>query len=149
MELTREQAIEEHRKMWRWLAENPTKYKRDYVLEESNGNGINTEGMINYWSLCTYAAFDCEACPLDWDGGCCYSFREDEDSLYDKWIFYGEIHNYNERAKIARQIAELPAKISIPEKITDVTYTDDNTSELDYAAGWNACIDAMTGGDSK
>lgn len=37
----------------------------------------------------------------------------------------------------------------LPDKITDTTYTDDNTSELDYAAGWNACVDAIMGGKKE
>lgn len=51
-------------------------------------------------------------------------------------------------AKLAHyeDLEEQGELIKLPEKITEVTYTDDNTSELDYAAGWNACIDAIMGG---
>lgn len=48
MELTREQAIKEHRKMWNWLAEHPDKDKDDY-LTLNNFKHIN-----NVCFLCEY-----------------------------------------------------------------------------------------------
>lgn len=106
MELTREQAIVEHRKMWRWLAENPEKSKGDYVLDELIKKGINIKGMINQCFLCTYTGAHCESCPLDWGSAtnCC---DEGNASLFKKWIHARSIE---EKAKLARQIAELPER---------------------------------------
>lgn len=58
MELTRERAIEEHRKMWRWLAEHPEKKKWDYLLDETPilNDLINIRNMC---FLCTYTKEDC------------------------------------------------------------------------------------------
>lgn len=67
MELTREQAIKEHRKMWNWLAEHPEKYKDDYfeIHHEQFGH-IN-----NYCFLCEYNSqndgYYCDKdCLCDW-----------------------------------------------------------------------------------
>lgn len=147
MELTRERAIEEHRKMWRWLAEHPEKKKWDYLLDETPilNDLINIRNMC---FLCTYTKEKCNCCPLDWGAACCCK----DDGLIARW---NNARSIREKATFAKQIAELPerelvnANIKMPKKITDVTYTDDNTSELDYAAGRNACIDAITGGINK
>lgn len=106
MELTREQAIAEHRKMWRWLAENPTKRKIEYIFDELSKRNINTGEMINQCFLCTYTGAHCESCPLDWGSAtnCC---DEGNASLFKKWIHARSIE---EKAKLARQIAELPER---------------------------------------
>lgn len=113
MELTREKAIEEHRKMWRWLAEHPNKCKSDYL----ELMGIDADDLINRCFLCTYAERQrqkacefvcCDYCPLDWGNKYC---SEAEDSLYDVWVFYGGAHDYDKCAETARQIAELPERI--------------------------------------
>lgn len=76
MALTREQAIAEHRKMWRWLAENPCAYKSDYFNEA----GIDAGDLECRCFLCTYAETErqkvngfvnCDYCPLDWGGRGC------------------------------------------------------------------------------
>lgn len=71
MELTREQTIKEHRKMWNWLAEHPDKDKSDYW--ELNSLECPTGGCF----LCHYSHQndgECcgEDCILDWGdtGGC-------------------------------------------------------------------------------
>ena len=71
MELTREQAIKEHRKMWNWLAEHPDGDKGDYW-------GLNSfEYPTGGCFLCHYSHQndgECcgEDCILDWGdtGGC-------------------------------------------------------------------------------
>lgn len=97
MELTREQAIAEHRKMWRWLAEHPNKNKADYLLGEKQIR------VLNLCFLCQYTGGKCAKCPLDWENECCC----DEGDLYDKW---GRIQNARKKAELAKQIAELPER---------------------------------------
>lgn len=109
MEMTREQAIVEHRQMWRWLAENPSKDKHDYL----RAKGINENELELRCFLCTYAAAEkkraegirwCAYCPLDWGGRGC---DEPEHSLYGEWA---NENKRRRRAKLARQIAELPER---------------------------------------
>lgn len=49
MELTREQAIKEHRKMWHWLAENPDMDKDDY-LELNDFEYVENECFLCHYS---------------------------------------------------------------------------------------------------
>ena len=105
----RKKAIENHRKMWRWLAEHPDKGKLDYLLMHDPH-----ARLINNCYACQYAAknfnfldeYDnlCDHCPLDWNGRTCC---KEEDSLFEKWALAGD---YEEAAEIARQIAELPER---------------------------------------
>ena len=115
MELTKEKAIKEHRKMWRWLAEHPDKNKSDYF----ELMGIDDSDLYNRCFLCTYAEAEmerqqvddyvgCNYCPLDWgDKGC----NGTDYSLYDAWVFYGDTSDDDRCAEAARQIAELPERI--------------------------------------
>lgn len=115
MELTREQAIAEHRKMWRWLAERPNKSKSDYleIMEIYNNYRLR-----NRCFLCTYAKAEaerqklsrfemCDYCPLDWGGNGC---NEASDSLYETWVLCGDVCDYIGRTDAAMQIAELPER---------------------------------------
>lgn len=72
----------------------------------------------------------CYGCELAHDDGFCW--------WVDKYIDHYDV--------CEKQRCPTCPLVPIPDKITEATYTDDNTSELDYAAGWNACIDAMMGG---
>ena len=112
--MTREEAISKHRKMWRWLAENPGKWKEDYLKK------FDPEAeLANYCYLCEYVhgitlakanlrtgTFrNCRRCPIVWPGGKCYP-----EGPFARWL--GAIWNgkHTLAAKLARQIAELPEK---------------------------------------
>lgn len=71
MELTREQAIEEHRKMWNWLAEHPEKDKGGY-LELNDFEHVNSECFLCYYSRQNEGECCGEECIIDWGdtGGC-------------------------------------------------------------------------------
>ena len=103
--MTRKEAIQKHRKMWSWIADNPGKDKRDY-LEKFDPESK----LISDCYLCEYAeerGRDCEDCLVSWpSGGSCYAVNE----LYEIWgirMFRG---HYTEASRIARQIAELPER---------------------------------------
>lgn len=74
----------------------------------------------------------------------CYDCRltkeENEDDIFCP---YKEI--YINHYSLDGRYHECPI-IKIPNKITDISYPPVDTSELDYAAGWNDCIDAIMGG---
>ena len=73
---TKDQAIAEHRKMWRWIYDETVKQKRpvrkEEYLEENNIFGLYSDCF-----LCEYSVFEkimngqgfhyCDYCPLDWD----------------------------------------------------------------------------------
>ena len=116
MELTRKQAIAEHRKMWNWIADETKKRgykisKKEYLYEK---RGFS-ETLFSDCFCCEYAIFAsqreekpiCSACPIDWkinDYGarkfCC-------DSLYNDWRIATDPTN---AAQLARQIANLPER---------------------------------------
>lgn len=106
----RKKAIENHRKMWRWLAEHPDKGKLEYLMAHDP-----KAKLACHCYLCDYAekregkrrvaGLSCGSCPLDWRGKTCGRF----DSLFDKWRKYS-LASLKERGDIARQIAELPER---------------------------------------
>ena len=104
--MTREEAIKNHRKMWRWLAKNPEKWKTDY-LEKFDPEADLDEDCY----LCEYVAENhngiCRSCPVAWPGGTCHAPHR---GLYFKWIVAKGEERYSLSAELARQIAELPEK---------------------------------------
>ena len=136
MELTKEQAIEEHRKMWNWIAD-AIKNKEDWSVVESCYNwsslivGLKRHYLLNYEGqkykdihaycfCCEYAdntrndAYcnidNCRYCPVIWSGstrGCC-----DE---YGEYIELVSLHGYSDENKekaykLALKIANLPER---------------------------------------
>ena len=65
MELTREQAIKEHRKMWNWLAEHPDMDKDDY-LELNDFEYVYNECFSCHYSHQNDGECCGEDCILDW-----------------------------------------------------------------------------------
>ena len=140
--LTKEQAIAEHRKMWNWIADRLENhddpgcdihmYKMKYIKENFPYNNI----MHNCF-CCQYAAQEvdkifgnfCINCPLVWgteantdeffceQGNCDIPIETlslfDPDEGYGLWS-YAQIltvnNCYDEAAKVARQIANLPER---------------------------------------
>lgn len=121
MELTREQAITEHRKMWRWIAEqyengkdiDPYRLKEIYLLK----NGYDAPFLIqSYCFLCEYTEElwdrECNNCPLIWSTtGNCMETSDGHRGLYGQLMdCYFNLGDMEECAELARQIAELPEK---------------------------------------
>lgn len=114
--IQKKRAIKNHRKMWHWLAENPTKGKLDYLLKYGGP-------LTNSCYLCDYArraanrgGWDsgntdvlCRFCPLDWNGEPCTR----EDSLFKRWHIegFGMCMDAQKRTELALQIAELPERV--------------------------------------
>lgn len=106
--MTRREAIEKHREMWRWLAKNPGRWKADYLEKfdpEANPH--------NCCYLCEYVAENysegCKYCPVEWLGGVCFN----DGALYSKWLDAMLGEDYTCAAEIVKQIAELPEKEEI------------------------------------
>lgn len=126
MELTREQAIKEHRKMWHWLAENPDMDKDDY-LELNDFEYVENECFLCEYSRQNSNHYCLEDCLCDWGetNECTGSSKRmglyelyidlkndldciDQNSVWSKDIIQG-LHLIISRT--ARVIAELPENI--------------------------------------
>ena len=135
--LTKEQAIAEHRKMWNWIADRLEEhhpgydvymYKREYMEKNFPYDNIRHNCFC-----CQYAMQEskdnnisnfCINCPLVWgteadtdDFFCEQGNYDIIEALslfnYGLWSYaqrLTENHCYNEAAKVARQIANLPER---------------------------------------
>ena len=92
-----------HKKLWNYLAENPTKQKEDWHGWEVNGGEYRW--VCNHCFACEFTVDNiCYNCPLIWPDGYCYG-------LYEKWVKEGI--SLEERTSLALKIANLPVKNGI------------------------------------
>ena len=118
-ELTKEQAIEEHRKMWRWIAEETEKrqkivHKEDYFKEYFPAEIIFCNCFCCEYAVRISGISECKFCPIDWDSKynhcMCMNKNFRHDGLYSLWGFATSCDDWKEAAELARQIAELPER---------------------------------------
>ena len=126
MELTKEKAIEEHRKMWNWIADEIIKRGKPVGEKEYIKLFFPEEQVESQSFLCEFVGRDEECgdeCPLDWGitKHCSGVIRKREEGkivetiygLYLSYIEYAFYHKNCEKAsEIAREIANLPEKSS-------------------------------------
>ena len=115
LNLTRE-AIELHRKMWNWIADESIRQKRkvrekDYfytmqISEEEQPllDSYACEYAVEKSRKIKYCGSCCKYCPINW-GGDDNDCLNDE-SLFTKWSSCGK-SDYEEAARLAREIANL------------------------------------------
>lgn len=111
MKLTKQQAIEGHRKMWNWIADEIEKEKE--VLKISNLKriycGDNDLHLLADCFCCEYNGniWRCNQCPLTWGefNTCCPSDKLT--GMYDRVV---NTLTWQEQAELARQIANLPER---------------------------------------
>lgn len=140
--LTKKQAIAEHRKMWNWIADRLEEhhpgcdiymYKMKYIEENFPDNNIKNNCFCCQYAVqesdYNYFANFCINCPLVWGteantdeffcekGNCDIPiealslFNSDEE--YGLWFYAQRLTEnlcYDEAAKVARQIANLPER---------------------------------------
>lgn len=102
--MTKKEAVENHRKMWRWIAKKTLERKRkvwkDEYFEENK-----LDPTINDCFCCEYAsqiiAFDCVKCPINWENKLCTN------SCYADW---SDCDSYRYCAYYADLIANLPER---------------------------------------
>lgn len=128
MELTKEKAIEEHRKMWNWIADelekpetrNQKETVHDLKVRYRNANDLN---LRNDCWCCEYddqfADDPCMNCPLLWgtedmaDGYYCeYETHPNIDGLWWHANQLSSDGEYDGASIVARQVANLPEKES-------------------------------------
>lgn len=126
MVLTRKQAITEHRKMWNWIADQIIKlrklidvysYKKAYLYRKRLFDIRNNCFLCEYSKSYFYSL--CKNCPLDWGyvaddvewfcpcEGNPFSSNEEE---YGLWWKCQKAKTWEEQARIAREIANLPER---------------------------------------
>ena len=135
--MTRKEAIANHRKMWRWIADETERRKetvgKDKYFDEM---GYTEEERPAYNCFCCQYGkeiakiiyvgitdtranwLSCNFCPLLWgsedtqmDLFCCNSSDPPFDrGLYAEWRSFFRDKDFARAAKLARQIAELPEK---------------------------------------
>lgn len=119
MELTREQAIAEHRKMWNWIADEIEKEKmicdidmyKDFYLTVLRKMTILP---VERCFLCEYARKEkykkysgttCDCCPVKGGGG--------DGCLGGLYYSVCRAETWKEQAALARQIANLPERTDV------------------------------------
>lgn len=127
MELTREQAIKEHRKMWNWLAEHPEKWKDDYFkIHHEQFSHINNDCFLCEYDYQNGGKYCGEKCIIDWGNAVgCMDTTSDlglYKVYYELTSLLRDINKNSEQSKdvakglrliisrTARAIAELPER---------------------------------------
>ena len=105
----RKYCIDNHRKMWNWLAENPKKGKKDWPGWEHHNDDVFNKKEEDHCFLCGYVSAEpdkgCSHCLLDW----VVTYKcSDNDSYFEK--YHCDFLTLEDRAKYAEIIANLPEK---------------------------------------
>lgn len=125
MELTKKQAITEHKKMWNWIAdfiEQVCEVVRIDILKES----YCEKRKINLIHDCFCCQYDhnksgdyyepCKNCPIDWGSKTkeymCQDIEIEDDYKGLYWLCH-EAKTWQEQAALARKIANLPKRTDI------------------------------------
>ena len=115
MKLTKQQAIEGHRKMWNWIADKIEREERRVYISDLKKNYCRENNVVlhNRCFCCEYSIYfdlSCEKCPVDWikTKHCC----DNEKSLYNLVI---NASTWQEQAELARTIANLPERVDVEE----------------------------------
>ncbi len=124
MNITLKDAVDGFRKQWNWMADETLRQKRKVEKEEYfDTQGIDERDRpILCCYLCEYThslkkynpdMVVCNNCPINWGGkigNCCSKdVRDDDKGLYEEWEKTND--DYEEAARLAREIANLPLKI--------------------------------------
>lgn len=116
--MTKQEAIDNHRQMWRWIAEKTRERRKavdkiDYFYETGQ---MDVKPKFSCW-CCEYARSVCNndnivgghraycyLCPIQWIGDNCTA----DTSEYHMWLISFYADDWEEAARWAAVIAELP-----------------------------------------
>lgn len=121
--LSKEDAIRLHRALWKWIADETESRKK--TVSKNKSTMVKKLNPYNNCFLCEYAfsasgrkSVDCTKCPLEWGtekrtigimgeliGQC-----EDGESKYISWINAVVSDDWEEAARLARDIENLPER---------------------------------------
>ena len=117
----KKEAIENHRKMWNWIADETKKREAGVTkVDYLNENSIVPDNLPNQCYACEYAteymhandiegARVCDYCPLAWPEGHGCS-NTDNTGLYDRFGVSVALGDWKNSEKYARKIANLPER---------------------------------------
>lgn len=112
MNLTFDEAIANHRKMWNWIADETEKRKHIVLKSDYFKENDIPEDVFERCYCCEYGGQEsgrytgitkCSYCPIDWGVDNC----EEGYSAYSGWTYCDD---WQSAAKYARKIANLPAR---------------------------------------
>lgn len=120
MRLTREDAIDGHRKMWNWIADKIEEEKCVQVITELKDRYRRQNYLLLYSNCfcCEYTLNEadikeCDKCPINWKSDRilygCMDKHEDGDRL-GLYLRCSNENCWEEQAKLARKIANLPER---------------------------------------
>lgn len=118
--MTREEAIQNFRNMWHWMADKSEELKRKVVkIEYFRAHNFDIlEIPKHYCFLCEYAdeqflrrdeGDECEYCPIDFGNDFCTGGKGVDGAIYDLWRSCSKT-DWQKAARLCREIAELPEK---------------------------------------
>lgn len=111
--LTREQALENHRRLWRHIADKTRTEKRCVSKKEAIEDIWGNVWVANECWCCEYDdQFDsdfCTHCPVMWDNEKDNGFWCN-DSEFGEWCSARTADDWEEAAEIAEKIANLPER---------------------------------------
>ena len=126
MNLTLEETIENHRKLWNWIADETERKKRKVQKEEYFTDDRICE-PVAFGCFCCHYTIDpddtlkyvhCQKCPLDWNVEKIQYACESHDALYSVWSKL-DPWKWETAAKLAREIANLPLKAEYQEQLNE------------------------------
>lgn len=116
MKLTFEEAIENHRKMWNWIADE-TEKREEIVIKQDYFRENEIDPCIYNCYCCQYAKDnsahgyrDCKICPIIWRGEFNNYYQIRCTALISLYELWHNADNWQSAAKYARQIANLPER---------------------------------------
>lgn len=112
MELTREQAIAEHRKMWNWIADEIERVKHSVYIIAYKKKYLEINGFVDIKDSCFMCEYvvnkhkTCEQCPIN-------SWIYSIDCLGGLFEKCCNAKSWQEQAALARQIANLTERTDV------------------------------------
>lgn len=119
MQLTREEAIANHRKMWNWISDETERWEDCTTKSDYFNTFFDLPIPRNGCYCCEYARniikySVCSVCPLLWGSSfatCIFDgSKDDKRGLYVQWERACENKDWQKSAHLARFIANLPER---------------------------------------
>ncbi len=100
--MNKREAIRNHRRLWKWLAENPGKDKEDWPRWAIYGGAITNNCFLCELALDKDSVQICPNCIGDW--GYYKSCSTNSDGLFSRWE---KVSNHKKRTELALKIRDV------------------------------------------